>query len=188
MKKKFSWKNLIFIVALVLLIIPQTRQPIQVYANKVKMMIFSPSAFAKADQLQLQPFNYNLTSLDGDAVSAPIGQGEVTFISYWATWCPPCIAEMPSIQKLYDDYGDRIDFALITTEDTEVVKAFLQKKGYNLPVFIPAQETPKLLYESSIPTNYIIDKEGNIVVKEQGAQDWNSNSVRETLDTLLSKG
>lgn len=187
MKKKISWQNTLFIIVLILLVIPQTRKPIQVLANRAKMMIFSPSAFAKADQPKVQPFDYRITSLDGATMTAPIGKGKVTFLSYWATWCAPCIAELPSIEKLYEDYGDRIDFVLITDEDAETVKAFAQKKEYELPFYNPAQDTPVSLAERSIPTNYVIDKKGNIVVKEQGAANWNSDAVRTTLDQLLSE-
>ncbi|WP_299764955.1 TlpA disulfide reductase family protein [uncultured Dokdonia sp.] len=185
-KKKFSLKNILFLVVIALLIIPQTRTPIQVAINKLKVQIFSPSAFAKADQAQLEPFTYKVSSIDGLSRNAEIGQGKVTFISYWATWCPPCIAELPSIEKLYADYGNKVDFVLITNEKPDKVKRFLERKQLNIPAVFPEMETPELLFERSIPTNYIIDKTGKIVIKEKGAADWNSTEVRETLDKLIA--
>ncbi len=185
-KKKFKLSNLLFIILIALMIIPQTRKPIQIALHQLSVSIFSPSAFAKADQTQLPPFTYKLSSIDGVAREANIGQGKVTFISYWATWCPPCIAELPSIAQLYADYGNRVDFVLITQEDPEVVKRFLEKKQLNIPAVFPKMNTPEILYEKSIPTNYVIDKTGNIVIKEQGAKDWNSDSVREILDNLIT--
>jgi len=131
-QKKFTWQNVLFIVVILLLLIPQTRTPIQVALNKVKVAIFSPSAFAKADQQQLKPFTYSLTSLDGAPKEVSIGTGKVTFISYWATWCPPCIAELPSIEALYEDYGDKVEFLLITNENPEVVARFMAKKVISL--------------------------------------------------------
>lgn len=186
MKKK-KWSNILFIICIALLIIPQTRTPIQVMFNTLKVSIFSPSAFAKADQTQLQPFSYRLRTIDGLSHTAEIGQGNVTFISYWATWCPPCIAELPSIEKLYKAYGDQMDFVLITHEDSEVVKRFLERKELSIPAVFPQMETPEVLFERSIPTNYIIDKTGKIIIKEKGAADWNSAKVRETLDRLISE-
>ena len=185
--KKSKLKNLFFLILVLVLIIPQTKTPIQVMFNKVKVYLFSPSAFAKADQTQLQPFTYQLRTIDGLPHTAEIGQGKVTFISYWATWCPSCIAELPSIEKLYQDYGDTIDFVLITQEDTDKVKRFLEQKELSIPAVFPQMETPELLYESTIPTNYIIDASGKIIIKEKGPADWNSPEVRETLDDLLSK-
>lgn len=186
-KKKFTWQNLLFIVVILLLIIPQTRTPIQVALNKIKVAIFSPSAFAKEDQAQLKPFSYKVKTLDGRSSEMAIGSGKVTFISYWATWCPPCIAELPSIEALYADYGTKVQFLLITNENPEVVEKFLKKKEIDLPAVLPAMETPEILFERSIPTNYIIDQKGNIVVKEKGASDWNSDSIRAILDNLLAE-
>jgi thiol-disulfide isomerase/thioredoxin len=186
-QKKFSWQNVLFIVVILLLLIPQTRTPIQVALNKVKVAIFSPSAFAKADQQQLKPFTYSLTSLDGASKEVSIGTGKVTFISYWATWCPPCIAELPSIEALYKDYGDKVEFLLITNENPEVVARFMAKKSHKLPAVLPAMETPEQLFERSIPTTYIIDKTGHIIIKEKGASNWNSDAVRTTLDELIAE-
>ena len=126
-------------------------------------------------------------SLDGLSKEVAVGSGKVTFISYWATWCPPCIAELPSIASLYKDYGNRIQFLLITNERPAVVEQFLIKKNFNLPAVIPQMETPEALFERSIPTNYIIDGNGTIVIKEKGASDWNSKNVRTTLDALLAE-
>lgn len=184
-KKKFSWSNILFIAFIFLLIIPQTRIPIQVALNKVKVALFKPSAFDKEDQIKLAPFNYVVKSMDGLAREVPIGKGKVTFISYWATWCPPCIAELPSIEELYADYGNKVQFILITSEDPQIVTKFLDRKELNIPAVNPVINTPALLYERSIPTTYILDKTGTIIVKEKGAANWNSKSVRNTLDNLL---
>lgn len=186
-KKTLTPSNIIFAVFIVLLIIPQTRTAMQVVLNKVRVQLLSPSALEKTAQIQLEPFQYQMIDLNGNAITTEIGQGKVVFLSYWATWCPPCIAELPSIQKLYDDYGDEIEFVLLTEEAPETVREFLEKREYNLPAFVPRMPIPKALYERSIPTNYIIDKRGKVVVKEQGATDWNSEKVRGIVGTLLQE-
>ncbi len=184
-RKKPKLSSLIFAVFLVLLIVPQTRTPIQVAVNKLKLLVWSPSELDAEDQTQLEPFSYQLTDLKGTPKTIEIGTGKVTFISYWATWCPPCIAELPSIQKMYDDYGDQVDFLLITHEDPRVVGRFLEKKAYHLPVFIPRMAPPEKLVDRSIPTNYLIDKNGKIIIKETGAANWDSKKVRSILESLL---
>jgi len=183
-KKNLTFSNILFAIFIVLLIIPQTRTAIQVTMNKIKVQLFSPSTLDAEDQTQLEPFSYRLVDLNGSETTSEIGQGKVVFLSYWATWCPPCIAELPSIQELFNDYGDKIDFLLLTNEDPEVVRRFLEKKKYNLPVFIPRMQAPQKLFERSIPTNYIIDKSGKIIIKETGATDWNSKKVRDILKGL----
>ncbi len=184
-RKRPKLSSLLFAAFMVLLLIPQTRRPIQVVINQAKLWVWSPSALDMEDQTRLAPFTYLLSDLEGTSQKMNIGKGRVTFISYWATWCPPCIAELPSIDELYSDYGNQVDFILLTQEDPEVVSNFLQKKGLDLPVFIPRMRAPEQLYSRSIPTNYLIDSTGKILIKETGAADWNSTRVRAILDGLL---
>ena len=187
LKEKLSWRNLIFIGVILVLLIPQTRIPIQRAFHKVLATVRNPSAIDANDREKLTPFDYKLATIDGTLFEAPIGKGRVTFISYWATWCPPCIAELPSIEALYADYGDKVDFILISQEKPERIRKFLNKKNSVLPAVNPRMKTPETLFERSIPTNYVIDKNGTIVVKKKGAANWNSDSVRTLLDTLLSE-
>ena len=186
-KRKFKISDIFFVVFIALLIIPQTRTPIQVALNKLKVAVWSPSVNSVADQNKLEPFGYRVTDINGQTKTIAVGEDKVTFLSYWATWCPPCLAEMPGIQKLYKDYGDKMEFILLTQEDPQVVQRFLTKKGYDLPVYFPQMNTPEILSSKSIPTNYIIDAQGSILIKETGAADWNSEKVRTLLDELLAK-
>lgn len=185
-KRKFKITDILFVVFIALLLIPQTRKPIQVGLNKLKVLVWSPTVKDVEGKI-LRPFDYTVKDLNNELQSIPIGQGKVTFISYWATWCPPCLAELPSIQDVYTDYGDKVNFVLLTEEDRDVVQRFLVKKGYELPVYFPQMNTPELLKSRSIPTNYLIDAQGKIRVRETGAADWNSEKVRTLLDSLLIK-
>jgi len=186
-KRKFKISDIIFVAFILLLLIPQTRTPIQVAVNKLKVVVWSPSVEDEKNQDQIVPFQYAVTNLQGDTKSISVGKGKVTFISYWATWCPPCIAELPGIQQLYDAYGDRVNFLLLTQEAPEKVERFVRKKGYELPIYFPQMQTPAILQENSIPTNYVIDAQGTIIIKETGAADWNSSKVRNLLNELLAK-
>ncbi len=186
-KTPLSLSNILFAIVLVFLIIPQTRTPIQVAVNKLKILVWSPSIENEKEQRQLEPFIYLVSDLEGKQLSFKIGEGKVTFISYWATWCPPCIAELPSIEKLYHEYGDEMNYLLITNEDPKVVQKFVADKNYNLPIFIAQMIPPQELNSRSIPTNYVIDKTGKIIIKETGAADWNSEKVRGVLDGLLEE-
>lgn len=100
-------------------------------------------------------------------------KGKTIFLNFWATWCPPCRAEMPDIQKLYETYPTEGDDALIVlgvasplTErknDEQVITDFLKEKGYTYPVLI---DTDASLFEGygifSYPTTYMIDRDGNV--------------------------
>lgn len=186
-KRKFKISDIIFAVFIVLLLIPQTRTPIQVAVNKLKVAIWSPSIEDQEDQQQIVAFDYAVMDLQGASKHIPVAQNKVVFMSYWATWCPPCIAELPSIQELYKDYGGKVEFVLLTQEKPDKVLGFIKRKGYELPIYFPQMQTPEILQENSIPTNYIIDKKGAIIIKETGAADWNSAKVRDLLNGLISK-
>lgn len=186
-KNKINLSNILFLLFLVLMLIPQTRKPIQVAINKVRILVLSPSLASSEEQTSLKPFEYSVNALNGSATFLSVGKGGVTFISYWATWCPPCIAELPSIQKLYADYGDKMDFLLLTNEKPTTVHEFLKKRNYDLPIYFPQMKAPDALYSKSIPTSYIIDPRGKIMVKETGAVDWNSAKTRQLLDKLIIK-
>ena len=157
-----------------------------VAVGKIKVWAFSPSLERKENQIQLPSFDYRVTDLEGNPTVIGVGKDKVVFISYWATWCPPCIAEMPSIQKLNENYGQQIAMVLITKENPKTVADFLKKQNLNLPVYNPAMKTPEGLDDGRLPTSYLIDGEGNILIKETGASDWNSKKVRQLLDQLLS--
>ncbi|MFB9052879.1 redoxin family protein [Formosa undariae] len=176
--------NVLFAVFILLLLIPQTRQPIQVFLQK-GLALFSPAVEDKSDQERLDTYQWNLTDLNGVSYDFKSAEGKVVLINFWATWCPPCIAEMPSLVKLHDDYKGKIQFLFVSNEDKAVIAAFLKKRGFNLPVHQPVSAVPEALNTSSIPRTLLIGKDGSIVIDKTGASNWNSDTVRETIDKLL---
>jgi len=182
---KFS--NIAFVVIIVLLVWPKTRQPIQVFLHK-GLAMFSPSEISENDRETLASYNWKLQSLDDvDDVDYDFEQakGKVVLVNFWATWCPPCIAEMPSLQGLYDDYGDRIEFLLVSEEKETIIQKFLNKHEYSFEIYRPITEIPEMLKTRSIPRTFIIDKDGHIVIDKSGAANWNSEAVRAVIDKLL---
>ncbi len=185
--KRLNKTNLIFLGIIILLIIPQTRQPIQIFLHK-GFSYFNQSSMIEADDRVSVSYNdWNLKSETNTILDFKSTQGKVVFVNFWATWCPPCIAEMPSLQALYNDYKENVVFDFSTTDDFETIKKFKEKKGYNFEVYQPSIYIPKELETSSIPRTFIINKQGEIVVDESGAIDWNSGRVRKQLDQLLSE-
>ena len=185
-KPKLNTSNIIFLIVILLLIIPQTRQPIQVFLHK-GLALIGPSTVAEDKREQVAHYNWELISDTGDVYNFNEAQGKVVLINFWATWCPPCIAEMPSFQKLYDDYGKKASFFFVTTEKPDRVERFLGKHGYTFPVFLQQYEAPELLQSTVLPTTYVISKSGRIVIEETGVADWNGSKVRNLLDQLTSE-
>ncbi|WP_029035912.1 TlpA family protein disulfide reductase [Salinimicrobium xinjiangense] len=182
---KKNWSNILFIIIIILLIIPQTRKPIQVGLNQI--IAFSPSKISEKNRESLNDYNWNLVDLQGQPLNFKQSIGEVAVVNLWATWCPPCIAEMPSFQKLYNEYGDKVNFYFVSSEDNGKLQLFLDKKNYDLPVYQPLSLAPEKMQSRSLPTTYVISRSGKIVVNKKGSANWNDSGFKDFLDELLEE-
>jgi thiol-disulfide isomerase/thioredoxin len=131
---------------------------------------------------------FKMQTLDGKTVNFESLKGKVVFMNIWATWCPPCVAEMPNIQKLYDKVGsDKIAFVMLSVDEAgmEKVKKFVSKKGYTFPVYMPVSQFPEEFASNAIPTTFIISPEGKIVAKQEGMADYDTKEVRDFLQSMV---
>lgn len=185
-KTKIKKSNIIYLIVIVLFLIPQSRQYLQVLIHK-GLAMFEPSAIDKSEQTVLSESDYNwsLKNKNDEVFNFKETKGKVVLVNFWATWCPPCIAEMPSIQSLHNDYKDKIEFVLISDEEFLEINAFLKKKAYSFNVYNPITDLPEIFDVVSIPRTFLIDKNGHIVMDETGAVNWNSESIREIINKLL---
>jgi len=183
-KKQIS--NAVFIVFIILLLFTPVGFHIKVYVNK--LLSFSPSTIEIDKQESLATYNWLLLNDKGETIDFNSKKGNVIVINFWATWCPPCVAEMPNFQDLYVDYKDKVTFLFVALDDKDKVSKFITKKGYTFPVYYDVtRKKPTQFNTSSIPITYVMDKEGNIVVEKTGAANWNSTSFRSVLDTMLNE-
>lgn len=114
-------------------------------------------------------------------------KGKVVFINFWATWCPPCRAEMPSIEYLYQKLKDNknIVFMMVDVDnDYKKAKKYMDRKKLSLPVYTPASSIPENLMNGSIPTTLLFDKQGRLVFKHEGAGDFSNQKVINYLQEL----
>lgn len=181
---KKHWSNILFLLILALFFIPQTRMFIQV--NLQRLFSFSPSVNAVEDQPKLHDYHWSLKTLVGVDANLANSKNKVVVVNVWATWCPPCVAEMPSLQKLYSQFKNDVDFYFVSDEKKERLIQFLQINNYDFPVYMPLGLAPEKLQTKSLPTTYIISKDGNIVVDNMGAADWDSDTVVDLLNILVN--
>jgi thiol-disulfide isomerase/thioredoxin len=179
--------DLLFYLLILSLLIPFSRKFVATGMNKLTM--HRPAIIREASQVSLLDADYDWTLMDieGSPVSFSEFKGEVVFLSIWATWCPPCRAEMPNIQHLYEQYGDRVSFVLASQEDPETILRFMEDQGYSMPVYRLVQNPPAKLSTSSIPTSFLISPEGKIQVRKTGAARWDGKFFTAYLDELLSR-
>ncbi len=184
---KEQMSNGIWILAILLILFTPVGFHARVMVNKIKMFVMNADEVDGDEQVTLENYRWDLVDLEGNRFSFASTQGKVVVVNIWATWCPPCVAELPSFADLYADYQDKVVFAFVANDEKEKVAAFIKKKGYELPVYFQASPTPPEMDSTTIPASYVISKSGKIVVEEKGAVNWNSSPTRELLDQLLAE-
>ncbi|SFQ13227.1 TlpA disulfide reductase family protein [Caldicoprobacter faecalis] len=127
--------------------------------------------------------DFEAEDLNGNKVKLSDYKGKIIFLNFWATWCPPCRAEMPHMEEFYEEYKDE-DVVVLAVSSTSVelrggtddkaaekkVRSFIQEHGYTFPVLLDRDdEAWKIYYRSVVPANYIIDKEGIVRYFKMGA-------------------
>lgn len=133
---------------------------------------------------------FETTDLSGTQRSLSEFEGRVVILNFWATWCPPCVKELPSMQALADRFTER-DFTLLAVnvgEDAQTIAGFLE-------AFDTRLEFPVLLDEEllivkrwpvfGLPTSFVIDQEGNVVYKALGERDWSDEAIIADIEALL---
>ena len=117
-------------------------------------------------------------------------KGKNLFINYWATWCNPCLAEMPYMAELYENYKDEEDiiFLYFSREKLETIKNYKPKDEslQQLPIYKIITDD-EFFATSGIPTTFIINSDGEVIVKDLGSAFWNDESVFKFIDNLIGK-
>ncbi len=131
---------------------------------------------------------FTLKDLSGRRVSLVDFRGKVVLLNFWATWCPPCISEIPKLNELREAYAGR-DFEIIavsTDRSLSAVKRFIKKRPVSFVVLHDEGIKVSRKYNVfSIPTTFLLDKKGRIVEKFLGEYDWTSPEIRKKIDELL---
>ena len=135
--------------------------------------------------------DFTLPCLDGKMVRLADQKGKVVFLNIWATWCPPCVDEMPSIERLYQQLKDE-DFEILAVsvdkQGAEAVRPFMKKHKLNFTALIDAKESLQNIYQTTgVPETYIIDRNGIIVKKVIGPRDWASPDAIGFFQHLIQK-
>jgi thiol-disulfide isomerase/thioredoxin len=140
-----------------------------------------------------QPAEYDWTVLDLD--DQPIAfskfKGKTIFLNFWATWCGPCVGEMPSIDALAKDprlKGKSIEFLCVSIDqDGQTVRSFLKGKEMGMTFLrVENGKIPPVFLSEGIPTTFLISPQGKIAAIEVGAADWHEPGVVQLLEKLAS--
>ncbi|MFH1826135.1 MAG: TlpA disulfide reductase family protein [bacterium] len=145
-------------------------------------------AMGKAPKKSTQQFippNFTLVDLNGGAHSLSEYRGKVVVLNFWATWCPPCRAEMPSMQKMFDTWSQDkyVMLAVNIAQPREDVLEFARQNKYTFPILLDIDSSVARLYQvRGIPATFIIGKDGQLVQKIVGAREWMIEEIELMLD------
>lgn len=175
--------DFVFLGLFLAMLNPTSRKVIS--SSVIKYTMTAPKAEKEIKSLSASDYSWRYQNSDGETINFSEHKDKVVLLNFWATWCPPCVAEMPSLQKLYNEYGDKIEFVLITNEGYNVINPFMQKRKLSLPVYTAVDAVPNILQSKSIPVTYLISQKGEIILSKTGAAKWHSDKVKQVIDNLL---
>jgi thiol-disulfide isomerase/thioredoxin len=196
-KKLITWSNFTTVVLALLMIVlvvsPQAKAIM--IEGLMKIGLFKPPVENTEPAKTVSGSANTAPSLllkdpEGKVIDIKNQQGKVLFINFWATWCPPCIAEMPSINEMYARYKNNPKAMILEIDvDNNFSKSvpFMKKHNYQMPVYNIASELPRGFLSGAIPTTVIIDKTGTVVARHEGGANYTDKGFYKYIDDLTSK-
>jgi thiol-disulfide isomerase/thioredoxin len=156
----------------------------------------SPLSDNTAEQLQSLGFqivepkesmSFSLPNLKGQSQSFNKFRGKLVVLNFWATWCPPCQKEMPSMERLWSDYRDRniVVLALNMREDRSKINSFVESYGLSFPVWIDDGAIASRMRVSTLPTTWLVGPKGRTLARLRGPIRWDKPSVKKALESIL---
>ncbi len=137
------------------------------------------------EDTRMAAYNFQLINEDGRTINFSEFKGKTIFMNFWATWCPPCIAEMPDIHDLYKKVDSDVVFVMVSVDEQhEKAMHFVEKKGFDFPIYFLNSGLPNTYETNSIPTTYVISPDGEIVAEQHGLSKYDTEEFRSFLLSL----
>ena len=173
-KKHIS--TIIFAVfVLVILFVPAAKA--KLIQGLMEIGLFKPDVSEDKKAINADISAIKFKDVKGNVLSLADLKGKIIFLNFWATWCPPCLAEMPSINKFYEQYknDDEVVFLMIDA-DSDFAKAqnYLNRKKFKFKVYTFASDVPKTIFSGKLPTTIVFDKKGRIAMNGVGPANYAS--------------
>jgi thiol-disulfide isomerase/thioredoxin len=147
--------------------------------------ILQPDLEVASDQYNQADYSLSFVDRNGRKHRLSEYKGKTIFLNFWATWCPPCIAEMPDINNLYNEIGEDVVFLLISVDqEHDKVLAFEERKGFDYPLFHLSGSLPSAYHSGAVPTTFVINPTGKITMRREGMAKYNTQKFKAFLHAL----
>ncbi len=188
-QNSFEWALILGIPAILYLTGLHTEVIGRIQQGMLYTGLIRPEISLPEDKQVKADYDLSLLSLDGNLIHLSDYKGKVIFLNLWASWCPPCVAEMPNIHELYKKTDNEdVVFFMVSLDDTaEKASEFIKKYGYTFPVYLPAGYIPDVFRSPTIPTTFIISPDGKIVSKREGMAQYDTPAFRSFLKGLAKR-
>lgn len=176
-RKYLTVGNLIFLLLLGVLLYKPARVKVQSWMMD---LIGSPPVSSTNKVLSPDQMNFIYYNLKGDSFNLLDLRGKPIFLNFWGTWCGPCMAEMPSIEKLVESHDGKGEIILLSHESQDVLIEYQRKSSVELPIYF-AKNVPDFVETENIPLTFVIDTAGKVLIEKTGAADWSDPHISELL-------
>lgn len=178
-KQSFSWYLglSLLLFAGSLLVFPSWRIYLQTQLNMLTLRDAEVVPSKVIYDVKPGELRYVVEDLNGTRFTEDFFEGKKIFFNVWATWCPPCLSEMGSIEELYKKSDKSHVFIIAAKDDPNKVKTYIKKKGYTMPVYILKGFQCHYFQLNSFPTTFIINEKNQIIHFSAGAENWNTSSL-----------
>ncbi|MDR0551303.1 MAG: TlpA family protein disulfide reductase [Spirochaetaceae bacterium] len=168
----------------------EAREPAQTAAAERMQAAFAKARMPLFDKPR-RAKDWTLKTLAGNSITLSALKGKIVLVNFWATWCPPCRAEMPSMETFYRHFKDAgLEFAAVDIMESELnVGDFVRKSGYTFPVALDLDGKVSNAYGiQAVPSTFIVNKNGEIIASVVGGRDWDSPEIFAAFEILLNNG
>lgn len=185
LSKKNIFNALFIMLLLIIVFVPAAKS--FMLQGLMQIGFLKPNTEVDSKAISTDLASIKFKDVKGNVINLSELNGKVVFINFWATWCPPCLAEMPSINKLHEKFGKYEDVVFIMVDaDSNFDKSqfYMDKRQYKMPVYAMASNMPENLFKGSLPTTIVFDKKGRLSFHEEGAANYASQKFIDFITQL----